>query len=62
VPVRQSRDLAVQAVAVLTREVATLRAEVQEVERLRKRVAELESRSARVGSVVRRVRARLRND
>jgi hypothetical protein len=62
VPVRQSRDLAVQAVAVLTREVATLRAEVQEVERLRKRVAELESRSDRAGSVVRRIRARLRND
>ncbi|MGZ5417966.1 MAG: hypothetical protein ACXWDI_12365 [Nocardioides sp.] len=62
VPVRQSRDLAVQAVAVLTREVATLRGEVQEVERLRQRVSELESGSGRVGAVVRRIRARLRND
>jgi hypothetical protein len=62
VPVRDARDVAVHAVAVLTKEVATLRAEVQEVERLRKRVAELESPSKRAGSVVRRVVARVRND
>lgn len=55
VPVRDARDLAVEAVAVLAREVATLRAEVREVEQLRKRVAQLESRP---GSVVRRIRAR----
>lgn len=43
VPVRASRDLALDAVAVLTREVAVLREEVREVEALRRRVAELES-------------------
>ena len=62
VPVRDSRALAVQAVAVLTKEVAALRAEAQEVERLRQRVAELESGSGRVGAVVRRAAARLRRE
>jgi len=62
VPVRDARDLAVDAVAVLAREVATLRAEVQEVDRLRRRVAELESGPDRLRSVVRRARARLRGE
>ena len=62
VPVRDARDLAVDAVAVLAREVATLRAEVQEVERLRARVAELESGSDRLRAVVRRALARLRRE
>lgn len=63
VPVRDARDLAVDAVAVLAREVATLRAEVQELERLRTRVAELESSgSARLRAGVRRAVARLRKE
>ena len=57
---RESRDLAVQAVAALTRQVATLRAENQELERLRRRVAELESGPARGRAAVRRALARLR--
>lgn len=59
VPARDARDLAVEAVAVLTREVAALRAEVREVERLRARVAKLESRS---GSALHRLGARLRRE
>lgn len=43
VQVRASRDLALDAVAVLTREVAGLREELREVEALRRRVAEFES-------------------
>jgi hypothetical protein len=62
VPVRDARDLAIDAVAVLAREVATLRAEVQEVERLRQRVAELESGPARLRGGVRRALARLRRE
>ena len=62
VPVRDARDLAVQAVAVLTREVATLREEVREVEQLRAQVAALQSRSGRARAAVRRLRARLRGE
>ena len=58
VQVRESRDLAVDAVAVLTREIAVLRDEVREVEALRRRVAELESGApARVMTTLRRLRA-----
>lgn len=57
VQVRESRDLALDAVALLTREVALLREEVREVEVLRRRVAELESgASARALSTLRRLR------
>lgn len=62
VPVRDARDLAVDAVAVLAREVAVLRGEVQEVERLRRRVAELETGPQRARSGVRRALARLRRE
>ena len=57
VQVRESRDLALDAVAVLTREIALLREEVREVEVLRRRVAELESGApARTLSTLRRLR------
>ena len=57
VQVRESRDLALDAVAVLTREVAELREQVREVEALRRRVAELESgASHRVLGALRRLR------
>jgi hypothetical protein len=59
VQARESRDLAVDAVAVLTRQVAELREEVREVEALRRRVAELESGvSHRFLDAVRRLRSR----
>lgn len=55
---RDSRDLALDAVAVLTREVALLREEVREVEALRRRVAELEAGSShRLLDAARRLRA-----
>lgn len=57
---RESRDLAVQAVAALTREVAALRAENQELERLRRQAAGQEPGAWRGRAVVRRVLARLR--
>lgn len=58
VPVREGRDLALDAVAVLTAEVARLREENAELENLRRRVAELEARpAARVLSAIRRLRA-----
>jgi hypothetical protein len=57
VQARESRDLALDAVAVLTREVAELREEAREVESLRRRVAELESgASHRVLGALRRLR------
>jgi hypothetical protein len=59
VQARESRDLAVDAVAVLTHQVAELREEVREVEALRRRVAELESgASHRFLDGVRRLRSR----
>ncbi len=62
VPARESRDLAVRALAVLTQEVAELRAEVREVEQLRARVAELESGQGWLSSAVRRRVARWRSE
>ncbi len=57
VQVRESRDLALDAVAVLTREVSVLREEVREVEALRTRVAELEAgASHRLVDALRRLR------
>lgn len=59
VQVRESRDLALDAVAVLTREIAVLREEVREADALRRRVAELESgASHRLLDAVRRLRSR----
>jgi hypothetical protein len=62
VPVADSRDLAVRAVAVLTKEVATLRHELRETEALRQRVADLEAGQGRLTAALRRRLARRREE
>jgi hypothetical protein len=62
VSVADSRDLAVRAVAVLTKEVATLRHEVRETEALRQRVADLEAGQGRLTAALRRRLARRREE